>query len=203
MSCHPIRGIANRPRTRPDQLTKTAWHEAGHALVCALYFGNIESLSIIPDEDSLGRLVFRLYSLVSPNRVRQLREAGLEASAENLARQGIQLCLAGRAAESILLGRASYWEGTPDFYDAIEYASALSATQSELLAGLLVMQEWRPVRRWLKSHRLHLQRITERLIAHRVLSAADLWNALAELPRLRLPQREQRLMRKALAEEQS
>ena len=203
MSCHPLRGVPTRPRTRPDELTKTAWHEAGHALVCTMYFGNVKSVSIIPDEHSVGRQLAERFALFMPDRVRELRESGHTEWAESLARQGIQWSLAGRAAESVLLGRASFWEGTEDFYGALEYANAALTTPSDLVAGMFVAGEWRPVRRWLKAYRPHLQSLSEVLLKRRTIDGAELWDVLAELPPLQFPKREAVLMRRLVTQEKA
>ena len=180
MSCH---------RTRPDQLTLTAWHEAGHALVCAFYYGNVESVTIVPDGNILGKQQARPCAHLTPEYVRFLRNTGYEELSQGLAKHAIQWCLAGRAAESVMLGRAVDWKGTPDFDNANTLARActprgvnpLKYYESSLLC------EWGNVRRWLKAHRPHLQRVSDVLLARQTISGAEFWDAIEELPPLCFP----------------
>ena len=208
MSCHPLRGVPTRPRTRPDELTKAAWHEAGHALVCTMYFGNVESVSIIPEGDSLGRQVARNTWGFSADRVKELREAGRDDWAESIARQGIQWSLAGRAAESVLTGHASYWDLSGDHTKAIEYAEAIAppfanVRQRRAWVSAFLYRERDHVRCWLKAYRPHLQSLSEALLKRRVIDGAELWDVLAELPPLQFPKREALLMRRLVTQEKA
>jgi cell division protease FtsH len=82
-----------------DERTRTATHEAGHALIATLLgTGKVEKVSVLPRGDALG------VTLVSDDDNRLLRT---QIELENR----IQMLLAGRCAEELIYGQASTGAG--------------------------------------------------------------------------------------------
>ncbi|HZX32670.1 MAG TPA: AAA family ATPase [Rhodocyclaceae bacterium] len=83
----------------PDERARTAYHEAGHALIAALLgTGKVEKVSVLPRGDALG------VTLVSDDDAKLLRT---QIELENR----IQMLLAGRCAEELIYGQASTGAG--------------------------------------------------------------------------------------------
>ncbi|MGE5493255.1 MAG: AAA family ATPase [Actinomycetota bacterium] len=82
-----------------DERTRTATHEAGHALIATLLgTGKVEKVSVLPRGDALG------VTLVSDDDAKLLRT---QTELENR----IQMLLAGRCAEELIYGQASTGAG--------------------------------------------------------------------------------------------
>lgn len=89
-----ISGICTQTQTpTPEEENTTATHESGHAIIAALYGRKIVQATINPSFSSLGFV--ECYGL---NNI-HTTEKGMKES--------IHICLAGRAAEEIILGYAT------------------------------------------------------------------------------------------------
>src|SRR6266849_10268481 len=97
----------------------TAWHEAGHAMVGYLEFGNPGPVTIVPTDDVLGsQVTLRGFGLAS-NDLREVARTRPNL-AEERARAMLRYKLAGQAAESVLLGRLRSIRRDPEVEDALE-----------------------------------------------------------------------------------
>lgn len=164
----------------PLELRRTAWHEAGHSLVGHSQFGNYGSVTIIPERGGrvLGRQHTDRIGLWSLETLTQMLSALPDgpnyAMAAACAR--IRHLLAGRAAESLLLGRLR-----PRFVLDDDTTLALRYTwiacgkpprdEECPIAEWVLVSEWRRTRDWLKKHLRHLRRFANTLLRKRTLSA--------------------------------
>jgi len=90
-----------------DPLTATAYHEAGHAVIAYARGFGCYSVSIVPDDESLGR--FRLKPFEEAIRP----DCEVDARTERLTCRLIVVTMAGLAAELRLTGEEN-WEGAAD-----------------------------------------------------------------------------------------
>ncbi len=171
------------------ELERTAWHEAGHALVCELLFGNVARITIEPDRDTLGR------QSTSPTWCTPafLRSVDNQRVAHAIARDGVRHCLAGQAAESIRFGRHRK-QVDEDFLEAYEYISVIYPSDKvidernpPLSYHGVISIEWDRVRRWLQRHRAHLEAVVTALLTQRTLDRGGWEAVLIPLPRLQRP----------------
>jgi ATP-dependent Zn protease len=97
--------------TRPSRKEKTAYHEAGHAVIAAELRIQFNSVSVIADDDSLGHILIENYT-PSDNEER----ANLQIE------KRIMVDLAGMAAEHKLNGRDDWRGAASDLSSAIDLA---------------------------------------------------------------------------------
>lgn len=118
---------------------ETAYHEAGHAVV-AYYMGlAIESVSIVEDEESRGRVHSPLPEGFQPD---EQREGNIEVLESHLA-----VCLAGATAQELFTGEFVELEGN-DLYGATRLMGSLGDTASdeaEQRAKDILRTEWTTV----------------------------------------------------------
>ena len=101
-------------KKRPTILERTAWHEAGHAVAAWYLRIKFKYVSIVPGEDTLGRISGGDFSKCnSPTQyaVGMIHRWWLERE--------IQYLLAGEAAETLLVGRDNYNEVREDIKAAV------------------------------------------------------------------------------------
>ena len=110
-----VMGLARRIRLSPEERTACAWHEAGHALVALLVPGldPIHKATIVPRGPGLGMVV------TMPER-----DVYMMGRDRLMAR--LTMLLAGRAAESILLGPSAVSGGArDDLFQATQLATEM------------------------------------------------------------------------------
>src|ERR1700737_2930245 len=101
-----------------SELIRVAWHEAGHALVGYLEFGNPGEVTIAPTADTLGSSATGFPGGQTWGDWRDTRPC----LAEERCRASLRHALAGQAAESVLQrGRGPHRiRPDPEITDAIE-----------------------------------------------------------------------------------
>lgn len=157
-----------------SELQRTAWHEAGHALVGFLQFGNPGKVTIVPDGKCLGCQTTERFYASGPGYVRALPSAMREPHIRALVRHS----LAGRAAESVLLGRLRLrFVQDEDGLDARRHVHYLGRVP-EWAEWWLLDREWKRVRRWLQEHRRQLDRFARVLLTRRTLSGEEVYDLL-------------------------
>ena len=89
-----ISGICTQTQTQtPEEEKTTATHESGHAIIAALYGREIVQATINPSQSVLGYVEYHGLNIIHTT------EKGMK--------ENIHICLAGRAAEEIILGYAT------------------------------------------------------------------------------------------------
>ena len=99
-------------KKRIPKKVRTAYHEAGHAVMYCVVEKKFKKVSIKSDEDALGRVLGYL-SKMQP-------DIFWNCGARKKFEKDVMISMAGQAAECILVGRknhAGYWRGgsAPDF----------------------------------------------------------------------------------------
>lgn len=163
-----------------DERTRTAWHEAGHALVCSIYFGNVARVSIVAEGDRLGlqqterffwrpKLIAGMYEASKPDA---------KALVYLNALYGARWCLAGDEAVRVL-GGPEPTGGLEDYVEAGNYLAAVDVFDAE-------GDEADIVRAWLEAHRPHLAALAVALLEHDELTGEQVAELLYEgdLPEL-------------------
>lgn len=143
-----------------EELTRTAYHESGHAVVASLLGGKIDHLSIRPDEESEDN--FELALPAHHGQIRVLWPKGL-ASESELAIREIKVSLAGPVVEMIYDGSQFY----PQFIEEWRYDWELAVDRAS---------EYLPKNRSVPEH---LARYTRDLIDF--FEREDAWAAVAAL----------------------
>jgi ATP-dependent Zn protease len=105
---------------------KTAYHEAGHAIVAHFTGCPIESVSIIDDDESLGRCITPLPEGFQPD---DQEDGSMEVLESHLA-----VCLAGAAAREILTGETVELMGN-DLDGAIKLMGSLGGNSEQMNAA--------------------------------------------------------------------
>jgi ATP-dependent Zn protease len=96
----------------------------------------------------------------------------------------VQYCLAGRAAESVLLGRVTRRYVGDDAVEALRFVEMAGYLP---VASLHLDREWVRVRTWLMRHRVHLSRFADVLMTRRTIEGQEVRELILELPQLRRP----------------
>lgn len=174
-----------------DERIVTAWHEAGHGLVCGLEFGNVASLTIKPEGRALGQQFVERFAHNRPEVIASiLAGAGDESLAQLMRRRalgGVRWCLAGRMAESVLAGRMLPLLEDDDVLEAVAYCDVAGANGDRWMRVLVLESERLRVRRWLGRHRAHLEAVASRLLDRETIDGDEMWSALEGLPRMSYP----------------
>lgn len=177
----------------PEQLRRSAWHEAGHALVSAVLVGRVTELSLIETEKEFGHT--RVESgFADPVVLKQLHASTVPLGRlifEQRASNMVSYLIAGQAAESILSGRHRLWlsRDIEDMYPFLEllYPEQVWPPANSAPLLLVVLPEYRRVRRWLKEHGVHLETVAETLRKRRTLDESAFQAILRRLPPMRAP----------------
>ena len=167
-----------------DQRTLAAWHEAGHAIVCAAELGNVGRVTI--SDDGTGHQgVVRFDHLTPESIARLLADAeGPAADAlRGLARACVRWCLAGRTAESVCTARPTQHFDDDDSRSAVAYCTA-AGYGGDVLPVVLSVESAR-VRRWLGRHRAHLAAVATVLLDRGSIDGAELTTVVRGLAPLR------------------
>jgi len=99
------------------KLKKTAYHEAGHAVAACEYRRKFSYVTIAPEEDSLGHV---LYQHLGKNFHPEYDEMSkVRAKLE----KAILISLAGHAAERIFSGKNNWLGSSNDIHSVVDYAS--------------------------------------------------------------------------------
>lgn len=148
---------------RQKQLAATAYHEAGHAIMAWYLNRKIKSVSILKNEDSLGRTNYKGWKAkIDTNEVSEER-------ARPYIEKAILVGLAGEVAEHIYTGRHN-WRGSSGDYDAaLRLAMLLIHDLEDELPAYI---------KWL------------RLRARNILQVASHWHALKTLAEALLERKE-------------
>lgn len=111
--------------SKQERLRRTAYHEAGHAIVAFGVDRAFKEVTIIPSEGYLGVLKHRPWITFDPT----MTSSGWEDRETSRIKLRIMLCLGGPAAESILLGRSvmKYRWGWADHGIVLDLLDALYA----------------------------------------------------------------------------
>jgi hypothetical protein len=172
-----------------DDRTRDAWHEAGHGLLCALEFGKVARVTIAPSERVLARQVGERFAHLSPaalsNALARETDPSAAAAVRLRARAGVRWCLAGAAAEGILLQRRVSPE--PTDHRMMQFYALVAAGEALAPRDRLIRQEGHAVRRWLSAHRPHLEAVANALLAAESIDDDALHAAIRTLPPLRMP----------------
>src|SRR6266478_2522331 len=148
---------------RLDELRRTAWHEAGHALVGFLYFGNPGKVTIVPKGRALGAAHTERFFASESVYFEALPPWMQSQNASRL----IQHSLAGRAAETVLNPKLKL----RDYFDEDALTAVFYAHWHPCLDETEALNiEWRRVRRWLKRHKPDLARFAARLLQERTMT---------------------------------
>lgn len=115
------------------QLEKTAYHEAGHAVVAYLLGRSVRLVTIVPSEDGtlLGHVLY------VPPRLKDEYQYWGSPSLKRAAFENIvRISLAGSIAEGRMAGRQSHRQASSDYRYAVEVVSGLVGDDRELSAYL-------------------------------------------------------------------
>lgn len=172
-------------------LDAVAHHEAGHALVGSMHFGNVGRVTIVPGPDglTLGRaMTERMY--LSPEWVRRLLASDPEgnvAHARATVHCGVRLCLAGHVAESIHTGRPWVMCDDDDVRGALEWIEAGYPGDREFGRWLIIDRERRRLRDWLREHWQHVGALARELLQRSTLTGDEVMEIILRQPRIRIP----------------
>ena len=117
-------------KKRATRLTRTAYHEAGHAVMCWWLRKHIKGISIIPEGDSLGRIVHGKPMLKDIEGFNTFWDTHSRKHFE-IERQ-IMVSFAGCAAESLLTGRNTRAGSEGDYRQTAGFLFNLTGNDSEL-----------------------------------------------------------------------
>lgn len=146
-----------------DEVTATAYHEAGHAVICFAKRFGCYSVSIVPEDDSLGRFQRKPFEgALRP-------DCDLGPRTERLTRKLIVVALAGFAAEHRLTGYENWDGAADDKRRAVDRCANLRGEPDEvarLFAELLeeAKVEVGRVRKWAAIRRLAIELLIRREI---------------------------------------
>ncbi len=99
-----------------DERRRTAYHEAGHAVMACLVKLLFHKVSIMEDEDSLGRLLTSFPPWFDP-------DLDADTRTRRMIEKYVICCLAGDVAERMVPGLQSRLEGSDDLHHAVDLAS--------------------------------------------------------------------------------
>lgn len=167
-----------------NQRTLAAWHEAGHAIVCAAELGNVTRVSIT--HDGRGHQAFERLDHASPETITRLladAEGDAADALRGLALACVRWCLAGRAAESVCTARPTRHLDDDDTRTAVAYCTA-AGYGGDVMSVVFWMESTR-VRRWLGRHRAHLAAVAGALVARGEIDGDELFELVRGLAPLR------------------
>jgi ATP-dependent Zn protease len=145
------------------KLMRAAYHEAGHAVIAVCLRASLTTVSIIPDETSLGRANHEF----SPWIKRMLQG---EPIPPRLLEREIQVSLAGCESEARFTGRHAYRSADGDFNACINLASLIYVS-AKIVEKYLALQK-EIVREMIKAPRVWVQieAVAEKLLEFRELN---------------------------------
>lgn len=150
---------------KEDTRTATAYHEAGHAVMAFLAGVTINSISIIADEGSNGRVHHR-----NPLRHTNLDDDTSDRAYDR-ARKMIRICLAGSVAESLFERSFSKDGSGADYETAVEIAVRL--TGSAVGAKPLIELQLRQVFQIMKENWRLVETLAGELLIRSEMSGSD------------------------------
>ena len=176
-----------------DDLSRAAWHEAGHVLMTTVLLGRIERVTIVPCEEAGGRTTLRAGSS-TPELIASLMRSNdpmnrwaATAQAADL----IHILIAGQAGEWVLAGRHRlYPAGDIDrIYEVADiiYASSARSGDRRGYNTFVIRPAFKRVRRWLTEHRAQMSAVADALLEHRTLDVKEVEDVLGAHPELRRP----------------
>ena len=148
-----------------DERTKTAYHEAGHALAHFVLHIRFDGVTIkpSPETDTLGQLIQEAPRAISVNDLQ-----GWQVDEEIIA------CFAGPSAEARISGRTCWPKGSNDFQFAFDLAAKLDHLHVEDIDPYL-RDLWARAKNLLKrpGHWLGVERVAAALLQREVLSYSE------------------------------
>jgi len=111
------------------KLQATAYHEAGHAMVCWKLGVGIIHVTIIPKAESLGHILRH-------NILKEDDENDNSRAAKSRFEKAIKVCFAGPEAEKKFTGRGNHTGAAGDYENALELVSHISGDSK--LVGLFL-----------------------------------------------------------------
>lgn len=171
-----------------------AHHEAGHALVGAVSFGNVGQVTIRAEGRALGMAITERF-LWTPTRIASMVASGGPTAALAVAKahQGVRWSLAGHVAEGLhtRAKRVPLYDDDDGREALAFYAAAhplVGASDAGLgLTAYFLQVEQRRVRAYLRKHWAHVEAIAGALLAHETLDGDGVWAALKDLPHAEFP----------------
>ena len=157
----------------------TAYHEAGHALIGHLHFGNEGPIWV--DEEGNGQAITLRATWTAPKIAAALQKtkAGSERSRMlvGTAEKGMRHALAGKAAASILTGRRPSMKSW-DFIEAVAFhISSIRGglRPSESATDSAIAAQYQLVRRYLRQNWEHVDAVAQALLASSGALHQELW----------------------------
>jgi len=146
------------------KLEKTAYHEAGHAVIAWLLHRPFVHVSIIPDDVNLGHL------RKTPKPASLHPEYERNARTEGWLRGEIMVDLAGPLAEKLTTGRGNWRIGADgDFHHAFDMACYLTCGEAETTA--FVRWLWERTKLLLEMNWPIMEALAKELLQRRVIGA--------------------------------
>ncbi|MBI5489932.1 MAG: M50 family metallopeptidase [Deltaproteobacteria bacterium] len=134
-----------KPVHRVPRLERTAYHEAGHAVMAVLQGRTFGDISIIPSEGTSGRVDG--FALTQDQQIEIA--AGPRRRLERHVRSEIMIYYAGHVAESMRTGKLTLLGAENDLAQAAEMATKLYA--DEATRGAFVLWLWHLTREALQE----------------------------------------------------
>lgn len=161
--------MKKKPKT--TQLERTAYHEAGHAVMHLEEKLAFEHVTIVPNEErrSLGHLIWKVQSDFNP-------EISSDRKTLRLLESMILCSLAGPAAEAIYAGRRN-WRGAAGDLEAM-VARAIDYTGSPEEANAFVNWLWIRANNTMKAQWPTVEAVAEALLAKKTLSTREVKKAI-------------------------
>jgi ATP-dependent Zn protease len=179
-------------RTIANERRRTAFHEAGHAIVGYLHFGNAGEVTIRPSGDRLGVAVTeRMWW--TPEIVARMAAGDAATRADGVARAhaAVRHLLAGRAAERLLDGSGRAMAGDDDGVEVIDYIDAAYPkwrssrngfdVHIDLVHELVVQTEWRRALLILRRYERQLRRVARLLLAKETITGDEWLEAVGRM----------------------
>lgn len=147
------------------QLKATAYHEAGHAVVAFESRVPIKSISIIPDDKSLGRVALGGEPPPTGGSVYDRR-------AERWIEFHVMFCLAGVAAEKRFTGRHNWGGAKSDTGDVADWALHLHGGNARLAQKYIAYKLELAKAKVERPHIwVQIEALAEALLEHRTLNS--------------------------------
>jgi hypothetical protein len=168
-------------KAKPDRLTCTAYHEAGHAVMSFYRHVPFRYVTIIENQESLGRVACRK---LPPGIMADLAAGIREEKPRRRLEAEVDVLLAGGLAVKILGGRNPYQGADKDMATSVDWAMQINGSGEQATAYLA----WRNliVRQDLKNRWKQVEEVARALLVRKKLSRAEV-KAILVPPPPRLP----------------